>query len=99
MPSDLSNLSLAALSDMIRTRDVTSLAATDACLDTIKVNNPAINAFVRIDADFARQAAEAADRDIAHGRWRGPLHGVPLAHKDMFYRMGETSTGRNRTLR
>jgi len=93
MPSDLSNLSLAALSGMIRTRDVTSLAATDACLDTIKANNPAINAFVRIDADCARQAAEAADRDIAHGRWRGPLHGVPLAHKDMFYRMGESSTG------
>ena len=93
MPSDLSDLSLATLSAMIRSRDVTSLAATEACLDTIKAHDQAINAFVRVEAESARHAAEAADLDIAHGRWRGPLHGVPLAHKDMFYRTGEISTG------
>src|SRR5215475_10982316 len=93
MFTDPTDLTLAEVSSRIRTGEITSRAATEACLQTIAANNRAINAFVAVTADNALAEADAADREIRAGRWHGPLHGVPLAHKDMFYRTGEKSTG------
>ena len=50
---------------------------------------PALNAFVRVEADEALAAAKAADRALARRGPKGPLHGVPLAHKDMYYSAGK----------
>ena len=61
----------------------------DACLDRIQRLQPKLNCFIRVTAEAAKQKAQAADDAIKAGRARGPLHGVPLAHKDMFYRTGE----------
>ena len=64
-------------------------ALVDACLDRIERLQPKLNCFIRVTADAARERAREADRAVKAGRKLGPLHGVPLAHKDMFYRAGE----------
>jgi len=77
----------------LRAGRVTSVALTQACLERAAAVNPSLNCFLRFEADDALAAAHRADVEIAAGRWRGPLHGVPLAHKDMFYRSGKPCTG------
>jgi aspartyl-tRNA(Asn)/glutamyl-tRNA(Gln) amidotransferase subunit A len=63
----------------------------ETCLDRIGRLNPLVNAFVEVDAPGARTAADAADRQRRAGQPLGPLHGVPVAHKDMYYRAGRIS--------
>jgi aspartyl-tRNA(Asn)/glutamyl-tRNA(Gln) amidotransferase subunit A len=76
----------------VREKRVSSLELTQAALTRAQTFQPKFNAFVRIDAEGAQAAARACDADLARGHLRGPLHGVPLAHKDMFYRAGQVST-------
>jgi aspartyl-tRNA(Asn)/glutamyl-tRNA(Gln) amidotransferase subunit A len=64
-------------------------ALLEACLDRIERLQPALSCFIRVTAEAARTNARAADMSVKAGRAFGPLHGVPLAHKDMFYRTGE----------
>src|SRR3954453_9305058 len=67
----------------LRAREVTSAQVTGACLQRIEAGNGRLNAFIRVTADEARRQAEEADREIAAGRDRGPLHGVPISIKDL----------------
>ncbi len=62
---------------------------TKALLARIEQWQPKLNAFVRLDADEALAEAADADAALSRGEIRGPLHGVPLAHKDMYYRAGQ----------
>lgn len=88
------DLSLEAAADLIRRREITSQQLTAASLARAHRTQSRINSFIRIDAEKAMEAAAVADREIAAGHYRGILHGIPLAHKDMFYREGEiTSCG------
>jgi len=87
--SDPSKLTLADLAAAIRRRKVSSAEVTRALLARIKKCQPKLNAFARVEAEDAMKAARAADRALANGRIRGPLHGVPLAHKDMYYVKGK----------
>ena len=64
-------------------------ALVEACLDRVERLQPKLNCFIRVTAVAARQQALAADAAARAGQSLGPLHGVPLAHKDMFYRAGE----------
>jgi aspartyl-tRNA(Asn)/glutamyl-tRNA(Gln) amidotransferase subunit A len=64
----------------------------EALLDRIERLQPELNCFIHVSAEAARGRARAADMAIKAGHARGPLHGVPLAHKDMFYRAGEICT-------
>ena len=89
--SDPAELSLADLAAAFRRRKVSSAEVTKALLARIKKWQPKINAFARVEAEGAMKAARAADRALANGKIRGPLHGVPLAHKDMYYRAGRRS--------
>jgi aspartyl-tRNA(Asn)/glutamyl-tRNA(Gln) amidotransferase subunit A len=82
--SVLERLGLVELADLIRTGAVTSVAATEAVLARAAAVQPRVHCFLEIDHDGALQAAEQADRMRATGAVLGPLHGVPLAHKDMF---------------
>ena len=86
-------LSCAGLAAAIRERQVSAVRAMEACLARTQAVQPKLNAFLRIDAELALDAARLADREFARGHLRGPLHGVPMAHKDMYYRAGEISTG------
>ena len=87
--SDPAQLSLTQVAAAIRRRKLSSVELTRALLARIERWQPALNAFVRVEADEALAAAKAADRALARRGPKGPLHGVPLAHKDMYYFAGK----------
>ena len=91
--ADLALRDLSEVADDIAAGRVTSVQATEACLARIADWQPRTNAFLRLKADKALAQAHALDKEMAAGKRRGPLHGVPMAHKDMYYRAGEISTG------
>lgn len=91
MIDDLAAATLTEVSTAIRRGDISSVDVTRACLERIDRQQPRLNCFASIDSEGALEAAARADQEFADGTWRGPLHGVPLAHKDMFYRAGEVS--------
>jgi amidase len=70
------------LAGMIRARTISARELLDAHLDRIDRFNPSVNAVVTLDAEGARAAADAADAALAAGEDVGPLHGLPVAHKD-----------------
>jgi amidase len=70
------------LAAMLRAREVSARELLDAHLDRIDRLNPGVNAVVTLDAEAARAAADAADAALAAGEDVGPLHGLPVAHKD-----------------
>jgi aspartyl-tRNA(Asn)/glutamyl-tRNA(Gln) amidotransferase subunit A len=100
MPSnDLAFLSLTEIARAIARRKVSSREATAACLDRIGRLGAKLNCIAGIDGDAALAAARKADRELAKGNRRGPLHGVPLAHKDMFSRKGRVAACGSRILK
>jgi aspartyl-tRNA(Asn)/glutamyl-tRNA(Gln) amidotransferase subunit A len=90
---DLALRDLSEVADAIAAGRITSVQATEACLARIAVWQPRTNAFLRLHKEKALEQARAMDKELAAGKRRGPLHGVPMAHKDMYYRAGEISTG------
>jgi amidase len=70
------------LAALVRSRQVSARELLDAHLDRIERVNPSLNAIITLDADGARAAADAADAALAAGEDVGPLHGLPVAHKD-----------------
>ena len=79
------------LAEAIRTREVSSLEVVDACLARIETVNPDLNAVVHL-TDDALEHARQADRELAAGTVRGPLHGVPFTIKDSFDTAGVVTT-------
>ena len=55
---------------------------TKACLNRIEQLNPKLNAFITISAESSLKEAATADIEIRNGKWKGPLHGIPIALKD-----------------
>src|SRR6185295_9372239 len=86
--SDPALLSLTEVAARIRKRELSSVEVTQALLARIEPWQPRLNAFVRIEADAALAAAKQADAVLARSGPKGVLHGVPLAHKDMYYFAG-----------
>ena len=80
------------LAALLRSRELSAVELLDAHLDRIDRFNPAINAIVTLDADGARKAAAAADARLAAGEDVGPLHGLPVAHKDTHVTAGMRTT-------
>ena len=99
MSDELALQDLTEISAAIARRQVSAAEVTEACLARIHAWQPEINCFLRLDEAAAREAACACDQELARGHSRGPLHGVPLAHKDLFYRAGRASTGGSLILR
>jgi len=79
----VTDLTLTALAAAIAARQVTAVEATGGCLDRIARLDGRLRAFITLDAEGALARARALDADLAAGRRRGPLHGVPLAYKDL----------------
>jgi aspartyl-tRNA(Asn)/glutamyl-tRNA(Gln) amidotransferase subunit A len=84
--------SLTSIAQQIAGKRLSSREATQSCLDRIAQWQPRLNAFMAIEAEAALAAADAADAALAKGSIRGALHGVPLAHKDMYYEAGKVVT-------
>ncbi len=90
--SALLSLSAAELARRIRARQISATEAMQEVLPAARRAHEKLNCFVRIDEDAALAAARLADGEIARGIVRGPLAGVPMAHKDMYYREGVASS-------
>ena len=90
--SALHEMTLAEAAAALRARRVSAVELLQAQLARARAVQPAINAFIRIDEETAMAHARALDGEAARGHFRGPLHGVPMAHKDMFYRTGLVTT-------
>ncbi|MDH4292795.1 MAG: amidase [Betaproteobacteria bacterium] len=91
--SDLHFLGIAETARLIESRAVSPVELTDAMLSRIAVLDPQINAFITVTADLARKQAGAAEREIARGNYRGPLHGIPFALKDIYNTKGILTSG------
>jgi aspartyl-tRNA(Asn)/glutamyl-tRNA(Gln) amidotransferase subunit A len=82
-------LTLTEAADAVARGEVTSVQLTRAAIARTAKLGRALNCIAALDADEALLAAEKADRDSKRGKSAGPLNGVPLAHKDLFYRRGK----------
>jgi aspartyl-tRNA(Asn)/glutamyl-tRNA(Gln) amidotransferase subunit A len=92
MSTEPALMSLTSVAQAIADKRVSSREVTQSCLDRIARWQPHLNAFMAIEAEAALKAADAADTALAKGARRGALHGVPLAHKDMYYDAGKVVT-------
>ena len=92
MSADIALLSLTAVANGIAQKRFSSREVTNSCLDRIAQWQPRLNAFMAIEGEAALAAADAADAALSKGKLSGALHGVPLAHKDMYYDEGRVVT-------
>jgi aspartyl-tRNA(Asn)/glutamyl-tRNA(Gln) amidotransferase subunit A len=90
--NDLAALTIAEAAKLLRTKSVSPVDLTHACLKRIERYNPALNAFITVTADQALASARAAEAEQAQGKWRGPLHGIPIALKDNIDTAGTLTT-------
>ena len=90
---EISGLGIGEIAELISKGDTNALEATQACIDHAEKINRDLNCFVRIEAEAALEAAAEADRQRRTGVPRGPLQGIPLAHKDIFYRRNKVLGG------
>ncbi|MBI2187490.1 MAG: amidase [Acidobacteria bacterium] len=89
---DLAWLTLSEAGALLRDRKVSAVELTRACLARIERLNPRLNAFITITAEQALRAAKTADTEIAQQKWRGALHGIPIALKDLIDTAGVKTT-------
>ena len=92
MPSQENLHSIAAVSELIRTGQMSPIRLVEECLERIDALQPSINAFITVLADEARHKAKQAESEIKAGNWRGPLHGIPVGIKDMYDTAGIPTT-------
>jgi mandelamide amidase len=97
-PADITELSVVDAARLIRDRTITSAALTEAYLRKAEAN-PDLNAFITLDRAAALAVARQADADLAAGKVRGPLHGVPLVIKDNVHVAGMPNTAGTPALR
>ncbi len=85
-------LTLSEVAASIASRKVSPVEVTRLCLDRIQRLDPALNSFITLTPDLALEQARAAETEIQQGRYRGPLHGVPIALKDLIDTAGIRTT-------
>ncbi len=90
--SSLTKLSLSEASQLVHSKQISPVDLTQACLNRIAQLNPKLNAFITITADSALAQAGEAEAAIQRGHWRGPLHGIPIALKDLVDTAGVRTT-------
>ncbi len=96
--TDLHWLSAAEISKAYAARTLSPTELTKALLARIGDLQPKLNAFIRLDADAAMEAAKTAEAELSQGRSRGPLHGVPVGIKDIIDVAGLPTTGHSKIL-
>jgi aspartyl-tRNA(Asn)/glutamyl-tRNA(Gln) amidotransferase subunit A len=90
---ELCYLPISALAGEIEARRVSPVEVTEAYLERIERLDGRIHAYITVTAERAREEARAAEAEIGRGRYRGPLHGVPIGLKDLFDTAGVRTTG------
>ena len=96
---ELPFLTASQLSNLIETKEISPVEATEAYLDRIEEVDPKLNSYITITWEQAFESARQAEQEIAAGKHRGPLHGVPMAVKDQFNTAGVLTTGGSRILK
>ncbi len=90
--SDPMQWALVEAADAVAAKEISARELAEASIAKVAARQPTLNCFISVDAEGALEEAAAADAALARGDAAGPLHGVPLAHKDMYYRVGKIST-------
>jgi len=91
-------LTIAEAARLIETRDLSPVALLDSRLERISRLDGRLHSFIRVLADDARKEARAADAEIAAGRYKGPLHGIPIGLKDIYETAGVPTTGHSKVM-
>ena len=94
--NDLHFLTIAEAAKKIAARQLSPVELTQAYLQRINALEPQVNAFITLTADRALDQARVAEREIAAGHLRGPLHGIPFGLKDLYATAGILTTGHSR---
>ncbi|HTM29758.1 MAG TPA: amidase [Vicinamibacterales bacterium] len=97
-PDDLTGQSLTDVAALVRSKKVSPVELTRACLSRIERLNPSLNAFITVTDVTALAQARTAEAEIARGKWRGPLHGIPIALKDNVDTAGVRTTAASNVL-
>jgi aspartyl-tRNA(Asn)/glutamyl-tRNA(Gln) amidotransferase subunit A len=97
--SKLPMLDLSEVSRAVQKKEVSPVELTRACLDRIEKLNPRLNAFITVTGTAALEDARKAEAEIARGEWKGPLHGIPLAVKDLIETAGVKTTAASAVLK
>lgn len=90
--TDLTTWSIREAAEQIRRKRISPVDLTNACLARVESLNPALNAFITVTAESALATARTAEAEVQRGEWRGPLHGIPIALKDLFDTTGVRTT-------
>src|SRR5258707_3518409 len=90
--SDVTWLSLSDAAHLVRDKKISPVELTRSCLARIERLNPKLNSFITVTAESALTQAREAEAEIQRGHWRGPLHGIPLALKDLLATAGVSTT-------
>ncbi|HEV2289440.1 MAG TPA: amidase [Candidatus Acidoferrales bacterium] len=98
MKDELSYLTISEAAALLRRKKLSPVELTEAALERIAALNPRLNAFITVTAERARKEARAAEREIARGRHRGPLHGIPITLKDNIWTAGVRTTAGSKIL-
>ena len=91
--SELHYTTIAGLADQIRQKALSPVELTDALLTRIATYQPQLSAFITLTAEHARAQAKIAEQEIAQGHYRGALHGIPFALKDIYNTAGILTSG------
>ncbi|GGF94257.1 amidase [Paenibacillus abyssi] len=92
MSKELASKSIGELAPLIASKQLSPVELTQTVLKQAEAYNTEINAFIRIDSDLALESAKKAEAEIMDGSYIGPLHGIPMALKDIFALKGQVST-------
>lgn len=96
--TDLCFLSIADLAPLLRRREVSPVEVVEALLARIDTYNASLLAYLTVDAENALTVARAAEAEIGAGSYRGPLHGIPVAYKDIYDVQGLPTTAASRVM-
>ena len=86
------------LAAQIESKALSPVEVTEAMLDRIRAQDPQYKSYATVMAEQARASAQAAERAIATGNYLGPLHGVPIAVKDLCFTKGVATRGATKAL-
>lgn len=96
MDTELAFLTLARAAELIRTRKLSPVELARAYLERIEALDKQVNAYITVTAELALEQARRAEHEIANGDWRGPLHGIPFALKDIYNTRGILTSAHSR---
>jgi aspartyl-tRNA(Asn)/glutamyl-tRNA(Gln) amidotransferase subunit A len=86
------DISITEAAELLRQKQVSPVDLAGACLDRIERLNPVLNAFITVTHESAMAEARVAEDEIQRGKWRGPLHGIPVGLKDLIDTAGVLTT-------